>query len=337
VRDVQDEVEALAAHLGCAVLIEDPRHRPLWWSTQRDIDGTRLRTILQREVPPAAAALVSRLGLASAEQPVRTPTVPEADMAERWCVPVREGRQLYGYLWVLDADGRVGEMDLPAAIECAYLAARTLARARPSDDERERRRTALLSRLQDAPDLEAAQGLIDLDDLPASVTVAVSTAVGGGGIALRGGLRVHLDPPAGTILTSGHPVPLLDLHIAMRRAAVTRQALDAGARLAAPTWDALGSWHLVVAAPAELTPAMIHPGAAALLDPRRADLLRTAHCVLDNGGDVTRSAEQLHIHRTTLYYRLTRVEALTGVNLRLADGRDDLHLALQLAAYRAAG
>jgi DNA-binding PucR family transcriptional regulator len=58
--------------------------------------------------------------------------------------------------------------------------------------------------------------------------------------------------------------------------------------------------------------------------------------VLDNGGDVTVSAEQLHIHRTTLYYRLTRIEALTGVNLRLAAGRNDLHFALQLAAYRAA-
>ena len=56
--------------------------------------------------------------------------------------------------------------------------------------------------------------------------------------------------------------------------------------------------------------------------------------MLDNGGDVTASAAELHIHRTTLYYRLDRIEALTGVNLRLAAGRDDLHLALQLAAYR---
>ena len=136
-RDVQDEVEALAARLGCAVLVEDARHRPLWWSRQGEVDGTRLRTILQREPPPAAAALVSRLGLADALAPVRTPALPEADMAERWCVPVRSGRQLYGYLWVLDADGRVGEADLPPAIECADLAARTLARARPTDAERE--------------------------------------------------------------------------------------------------------------------------------------------------------------------------------------------------------
>jgi DNA-binding PucR family transcriptional regulator len=59
--------------------------------------------------------------------------------------------------------------------------------------------------------------------------------------------------------------------------------------------------------------------------------------VLDNGGDVTISADELHIHRTTLYYRLDRIEALTGVNLRLPAGRDDLHVALLLAAYRAAG
>lgn len=336
-RDVQDEVEALAARLGCAVLVEDVRHRPLWWSTQGEVDGTRLRTILQREPPAAAAALVSRLGLAEAQAPVRTPAVPEADMAERWCVPVRTGRQLHGYLWVLDADGTVSAAQLPAAIECADLAARTIARARPSDAERERRRNALLTRLCSGPDPEVARALIDLDDLPADAAVAVNTTAGPGMSPLPAGVHAHLDPPAGAALTSGAPVPLLDLHIAVERAVVTRRALQAGARLTAPTWDALGAWHLVVAAPAGLTPAMIHPSVDALLDPRRADLLRTAHCMLDHGGDVTVSAGQLHIHRTTLYYRLTRIEALTGVNLRLAAGRDDLHFALRLAAYRATG
>ena len=80
----------------------------------------------------------------------------------------------------------------------------------------------------------------------------------------------------------------------------------------------------------------MHPGAEALAAQKRRDLIDTARCVLDNGGDVTASAEQLHIHRTTLYYRLERIEALTGVNLRLARGRDALQMALHLAAYRAA-
>ena len=80
-----------------------------------------------------------------------------------------------------------------------------------------------------------------------------------------------------------------------------------------------------------LTPAQIHRGADVLAAQKRPDLIDTARCVLDNGGDVTVSAEQLHIHRTTLYYRLDRIEELTGVNLRLAAGRDALHMALHLA------
>jgi DNA-binding PucR family transcriptional regulator len=63
----------------------------------------------------------------------------------------------------------------------------------------------------------------------------------------------------------------------------------------------------------------------------------TARTVLDRGGDIAAAAAALHIHRTTLYYRIDRIEALTGVNLRAGPGRDDLHLALRLAAYREAG
>ncbi|MCU1655428.1 MAG: hypothetical protein JWO57_84, partial [Pseudonocardiales bacterium] len=53
-------------------------------------------------------------------------------------------------------------------------------------------------------------------------------------------------------------------------------------------------------------------------------------------GDIAATAAELHIHRTTLYYRLERIEALTGVNLKTSRQRDDLHMALRLAAYRRA-
>ena len=51
---------------------------------------------------------------------------------------------------------------------------------------------------------------------------------------------------------------------------------------------------------------------------------------------MTLSAEQLHIHRTTLYYRIERIEASPASNLKAGRDRDDLHLALRLAAYRQA-
>ena len=117
---------------------------------------------------------------------------------------------------------------------------------------------------------------------------------------------------------------------------MTQRALRAGASLESPSWDALGAWRLIAAAPDDLTAADVHPGVSVLSELSRSDLLATAWTVLELGGDVTRSAAELHIHRTTLYYRLDRIAALTGVDLRTGLERIDLHLALRLAAYRRA-
>ncbi len=334
--DIQQQVEDLAGLLGCAVLVEDQRHRPLWWSAQGEIDNVRMRTILQREPPAAAAALVTRLGLPNAHGPVRTPALPDLDMAERWCVPLHHGRDLLGYLWVLDADGRVAEADLGPVVACAAAATDVISWMQPSEEDRTRRREQLLARLLAGRDVDAARELADLERLSPQARIAVSAPAQPGGWCLPGGLSAHVDPDRTAVHASGTAVPLADLAVAVQQARTTVRVLRAGARLATPSWDALGDWHLIAAAPADVLPAQVHPGADVLAAQRRPDLIDTARCVLDNGGDVTASAEELHIHRTTLYYRLERIEALTGVNLRLAPGRDALHMALHLAAFRAA-
>lgn len=57
----------------------------------------------------------------------------------------------------------------------------------------------------------------------------------------------------------------------------------------------------------------------------------TPRTVLDRGGDIARAAAQLHIHRTALYYRLDRIEALAAVNLKTGPERDALLTALRFA------
>ncbi|MFJ4621561.1 helix-turn-helix domain-containing protein [Streptomyces sp. NPDC088812] len=49
-------------------------------------------------------------------------------------------------------------------------------------------------------------------------------------------------------------------------------------------------------------------------------------------GEVAAAGRELHVHRTTLYYRLDRISELTGADLRSGPARTDL--ALWLAAYR---
>ena len=64
----------------------------------------------------------------------------------------------------------------------------------------------------------------------------------------------------------------------------------------------------------------------------KPELARTAEVFLDHAGQAGRTAAELGIHRQTLYYRLSRVEQLTG--LRLTDGEDRLLLHMALKGAR---
>ncbi|MFB9834123.1 PucR family transcriptional regulator, partial [Actinoallomurus acaciae] len=95
-------------------------------------------------------------------------------------------------------------------------------------------------------------------------------------------------------------------------------------------WDELGAYRLI-AAPPMATPAAppADPALLPLLDPARADLLHTAETYLDHAGHAQRTAEALSVHRQTLYYRLSRIKALTGLDLDSGADRLLLHLAVK--------
>ena len=334
--DVQLAVDRLAERLDLSVLVEDRHQRPVWWSTRGPVDGTRVRTILNRRVDTAVSKAVKTFDLAHASAPVHTPGIPALEMWARWCMPVHAGEELLGLLWVLDPDERVTPGDFPAIVACAERAAEVLARAEVSRRDIARQRDRLLRRLLDGPDREAARELTRLERLPSDAQVQVDAVPRRSGWTLPEGFRALVAGPRPQPATSGAPLPLVDLAKAVRRTRVTLTAVRAGAALDPVSWDALGAWRLVVEAPADLTVREVHPAAETLASLPRTDLLDTARTVLDLGGDVAAAAERLHLHRTTLYYRLDRIADLTGVDLRLGRGRTDLQLALWLVAYRAA-
>ncbi|MER7193494.1 PucR family transcriptional regulator [Streptomyces flaveolus] len=94
-------------------------------------------------------------------------------------------------------------------------------------------------------------------------------------------------------------------------------------------WASIGPFRLLAALP----PRSAHdPAVRALLSPAHRELARTAEVYLDRAGQAGRTAAELGIHRQTLYYRLSRVEQLTGLDLD--DGEDRLLLHMALKAYR---
>lgn len=73
------------------------------------------------------------------------------------------------------------------------------------------------------------------------------------------------------------------------------------------------------------------PAVRPLLAPSHAELARTAEVFLDRAGQASRTAAELGIHRQTLYYRLGRVQQLTGLDLNDGEDRLLLHMALKQA------
>ncbi|MFI6350030.1 PucR family transcriptional regulator [Streptomyces sp. NPDC050560] len=93
-------------------------------------------------------------------------------------------------------------------------------------------------------------------------------------------------------------------------------------------WAEIGPYRLLTALPGTLEDDEAVRG---LLEPAHGDLARTAEVYLDCAGQAGRSAAALGIHRQTLYYRLSRVEQLTGLDLNEGEDRLLLHMALKRA------
>jgi PucR C-terminal helix-turn-helix domain len=332
--DVQLAVDQLAHVLGRSVLIEDKDQYPVWWSTRGPVDGTRTRTILNRTVDPGAAAIVKRFKLDRVTVPVRTPAMPEVEMWSRWCVPVRHEGRFLGLMWILDQDESLAEDDLQPAMDCAEVAAAVLGQARKSATTVRLLHDELLARLLKGPDEDAVRELARLEHIPHDSLLQVEAPAQPGGWPIPGEMSVHVVTRGPRSATSGAPLPLVQLGEAVRRATATRRAIRAGARPEPATWDDLGAWRLVVDAPETVTVESIHPAAAILRDQTRSDLADTARVLADTGGDVAAAANALHLHRTTLYYRLERIKELTGVDLLEGGSRTHLQMALWLGAYR---
>ncbi|MEV6510749.1 helix-turn-helix domain-containing protein [Streptomyces sp. NPDC051642] len=139
-------------------------------------------------------------------------------------------------------------------------------------------------------------------------------------------------PPRGTTPVAGIGTPrigLTDLGTAWQEATAACRAALAEPRFApVTTWSHIGPYRLLTS----LAPDSPHdPAVAPLLSPTHHELARTAEVYLDCAGQAGRAAAELGIHRQTLYYRLSRVEQLTGLDLDDGEDRLLLHMALKRA------
>jgi hypothetical protein len=98
------------------------------------------------------------------------------------------------------------------------------------------------------------------------------------------------------------------------------------------SWACLGSYRTIVGTLRDSELEDILPaGLNALLEhPDALVLTATLECYLDRAGDAQATAADLFVHRTSLYARLRRIEAITGLDLRDGDDRLALHLGMRM-------
>lgn len=335
------------------------------------MDPVRTRSILTRRSTPAVRAWFEGFGITRATGPVRIPAAPEAGVfRDRVCLPVRHRGVVLGYVWLLDADPAPTDGQLAAAMDVAARIGALLADEERAGTDLSREFGAVLvagrgwqrdmavAALREALGTDA-DGLHTVvcvtpwpDETPSVRTVpsaaALATVAGAGSRALAALVRLRspeaLDPAAaaaerlrsaaGATATGGLAAArrgLAELADSWQEALSAARAASAESRFGpVADWSAIGPYRLLAALPRTPETAPDH-AVRPLLAPPHAELARTAEVFLDRAGQASRTATELGIHRQTLYYRLARIQQLTGLDLNDGEDRLLLHMALKAA------
>ncbi len=156
--------------------------------------------------------------------------------------------------------------------------------------------------------------------------------------AIAENLRADITAAAGDITVRIGIGPVVDSlteahHSHTRAQHALRVAACVPGFTAITLWDAVGIYRLLVQLPAdEFRGTTIPPGLLHLLQSDGAGtLIDTLETYLDEAARPIATIERLRIHRTSLYYRLHRIEQTTGMNLGSGEDRLALHLGLKMA------
>ncbi|MFE4517781.1 PucR family transcriptional regulator [Kitasatospora sp. NPDC056783] len=152
--------------------------------------------------------------------------------------------------------------------------------------------------------------------------------------SVRQALSARLGPSAVPVIgIGGHHNGLAGAHASHEQALVAvRAARRMPALRGTGSWEELGELSVLLQLPDHaLNETLIPRPLRALLDSGGGHrLAQTLRCFLDHAGSTSRTAEALRIHRTSLHYRLRRIQEITGLDLDSGADRITLHLGLRI-------
>src|SRR5438876_189384 len=263
-------------------------------------DKHRQQPLAHHGTPPKvqqAAAIRAMLHeVVQGRVPHKVPPFPELGLtAQRIIAPVLAGRECLGYLSIIDLPQHHEELAMMAIEHAATVIALEMIKQR------------------EVAEAEALAGRIREAVAESELGITVSVSIG----------RLCVKPD--------------DFKPAFTEA---QRALDLmvrfGKREQVINYDRLGVYRLLAQVEDR---AGLDAFAGRMLAPlidydraRGAPLLKTLEVYLQRHGNLRESARDLHIHLNTLHYRLRRIGEVTGVDLKDADARLDLLLALRVRA-----
>lgn len=344
------------------------------YSPQYDnVDELRREAILTGSLRQEIVDWCNSFGIRTAQGPVRTPHDAERGFLGRVCVPIRYAGILVGFIWAIDDEERLNGPSLDTLLEAASPIGLLMYRARVAQrlgSELLRGLVSTSSRLRTS----AAEDPAVRDALPGGMHAVIVVVRGGADPAdieaairrrfartfeFRTGEEMVVMVPVRpgetsttrtlceTILqkdgTGACAIGVSDpyespvsLHLAYREAADAASIVGAFPGIGRiGEWSRLGSYRLLARAAAE-------GDAASVIDRRLAPVLAdpelalTLETYLNLGCRPKETAEAIHVHRGTLYYRLSKIERLTGADLRSGDDRLSLHIGLKLTHFQGA-
>lgn len=348
-------VMEVADRLRASVVLVDREFALVAYNAQRaDIDDARVRSILARSCSSEARRWYETFGIARSSAPVWTPANPDIGAGERICLPAHYAGVCYGFIFVVGDDiDEQNEESLESVMSLAAQAGALLAHtARGSgqlsvavadllEGDKRAFARALLTIGQTGQLADGAEFTVCAVDGPTRVLtqrIPFVTKIDGVTamvVPATVALRALLEASAADGATIGVGATYRDLRDARRswreaRLCLTVAHYDGGFRPVA-RWSAIGVYRLAAAAaPQQLYELVTTPPVIALLEHSNADLVATARVYLDLGGDVAAATAALGIHRQTLYYRLHKIESITGLTMTSGTDRLEMHIGLRL-------
>jgi hypothetical protein len=366
--ELQALVDTLYEQFHTPVTLTDHRRSLLAYSAQPDdlTDSLRRHSLLARALPPSSLVNSQAESLL---EPAYVSGDPEHGIFDRYVIPLRHDDVSVGYLYLIDPnhvidltkiaawagafqraaqllDGLWQERAHHASVIQLLLSGNSLQRDLGARESREHlwpdfgRGALRVASLVEMSPAGANVPVVPVGLLPRRslvgeyggrlVAIVESPDHADEGDAPLAMIDTFSDRPESWLRAGvGRATPLADIHRSFRDSFL---ALELACSSVAPAnivyWETLGTWQYVLSLEREDALSIADARAAAVIREDR-QTVRLILGMLAKGASISNLAQEMHLHRTTVYSRLRRVSEKYGIDFDDPDERASLLLGLR--------